>query len=223
MSTQEYVQIAKNLRQWYLEDRPQASSYAYTMATPQILAPFLETVYARLLRNRRYFLKLKDVGWGREDPFYKWLRRYFDTTDFQHPDQSGVLIDRPAPLLSIEEGLRHLTNKFKEEFAAQDTMLVREKERLDTYMAMNGEDNDCHWSYTGPGGGQFLHPVNTKSVGYDGVDHDNVASELWYHREHTDNPTSLYGTLLRQQEALAQRDQNMRDFSHTVQTSWLEF
>ena len=122
-----YLTIAKNYRQWFLEDRPTASGYAYAMMDPQVLVPILQKVYARLVRNRRYYLKLEDAGWGRDQPFYKWLRRYFDMTDVQTPNQSGALSGIPKPLLSIEDGLRHLFNKFDEEFAAQDTMLVREK------------------------------------------------------------------------------------------------
>lgn len=218
-----FVPIAKNIRQWFLEDRPEATSYAYAMTDPQVLAPFLEKVYARLLRNRRYFLELKDAGWKRDEPFYKWLRRYFDTTNPQNPDKRGAFTGRPHPIQSLEEGETHLTTKFNEEFAAQDTMLVREKERIETYMAMNGEDDDCHWSYTGPGGGQYLHAVNTKSVGYDGVTHDNLAHQLQYHRTHNQNPTAMYGALFEKQEAIAQHMMGVPNMGHTHQGEWLGF
>lgn len=218
-----YLSIAKNLRQWFHEDRPTASAYAAAMLDPQILVPFLRIVYTRLFRNRRYYLTLESAGWGRDQPFYKWLRRYFDTTDVQNPDQSGLLSGRPQPIRSTTDGMTHLKNKFEQEFAAQDTMLIREKERLDTFAAMNGEDNDCYWSYTGPGGGQYLHSVQTKSVGYDGIGHDNQAHDLWYRREHTANPTAMYGALLRKQEAVAQKKTGVPDFGRASQGAWLGF
>jgi hypothetical protein len=170
------------------------------MLDPKIMVPILEKVYARLLRNRRYFLKVQDAGWGRDQPFYKWLRRYFDMTDIQHPNESGAFSGIPRPISSVEEGLEHFFNKFDEEFAAQDTMLVREKERMDRFEAMNGEDKDCYWSYMGPGGGQHLHSVVTKSVGPDGVFHDNQEQHYLYNRKFNANPTSMYGMLFRKQE-----------------------
>jgi len=198
-----YTAIARDFRQWFLEDRPTASDYAYAMMDPQILVPVLKKVYARLLRNRRYYLKIEDAGWGRDQPFYKWLRRYFDTTDVQVPNQSGAFNGIPRPLESVGDGLRHLMNQFDAEFAAQDTMLVREKERMDKFEAMNGEDKDCYWSYMGPGGGQHLHSVVTKSVGPDGVFHDNTEQHYLYNRKFNANPTALYGMLLRRQEQAA--------------------
>lgn len=223
MASDPYLSIAKNLRQWFHEDRPTASAYAAAMLDLAILVPFLQTVYARLFRNRRYYLTLESAGWGRDQPFYKWLRRYFDTTDAQNPDRLSVLSGRPQPIRSIADGIQHLNNKFDQEFAAQDTMLVREKERLDTFMAMNGEDNDCYWSYTGPGGGQYLHSIQTKSVGYDGVDDDNQAHKLWYHREHTNNPTAMYGALLRKQEAIAQQKAGGPYFNNLAPNKWMGF
>jgi hypothetical protein len=218
-----FVPIANNIRQWFLEDRPTATSYAFAMTNPQVLVPFLEKVYARLFRNRRHFLEIGDAGWKRDEPFYGWLRGYFDTTDPQHPDKSGALSFIPRPIQSIDEGVQHLTNKFDEEFAAQDTMLIREKERIETYLAMNGEDNDCHWSYTGTGGGQYLHSINTKSVGYDGITHDNLAQQLWHHRKHNQNPTAMYGALFLKQDAIGHQLMGTPDMGRAAQGDWLGF
>ena len=223
MDTDAIYQVAKHYRQWYLEDRPTASSYAYSMLDPQVMAPFLQKVYARLLRNRRYFLKVEDAGWGRTEPFYKWLRNYFDTTNVQDPDGRSSMMGRPTPISSVEEGLLHLENKFKQEFAAQDTMLVREKERIEQFQAMNGEDQDCYWSYTGPGGGQALHSINTKSVGYDGVMHDNIAQQLDYHRKHVQNPTAMYGALFNKQEAMALKRAQIPDWGRATQPKWFGY
>ena len=217
-----YTSIAKNIRQWFREDRPHATSYAYAMTEPKVLAPFLEKVYARLLRNRKHFLELQHAGWARDEPFYKWLLRYFDMTDPQNPDKRSLVTGRPQPLQSVQEGLMHLQHVFDTEFAAQDTMLIREKDRLETYMAMNGDDNDCHWSYTGPGGGQHLYSINTKSVGYDGVSHDTLENKLWYQRHRQQDPTAMYGAVFTQQKAIAYNRMDA-DVRGSASNAWLGF
>ena len=200
MST--FESIAKNYRQWYLEDHPNASAFAYSMLDPSVLVPLVETMYTRLVRNRQRYVKLDDMEWGRDQSLYKWLVHYFDTTDVQNPDGRSLMSGVPHPLSSIEEAVRHFLNQFNS-YAAQDTMLIREKQRLDLLQVMNGEDNDCYWSYTGPGGGQYLHSIQNKSVGPDGVAQDKTEQEYLFTRNLVQNPASYHGTRFRKQEQLS--------------------
>ncbi len=196
------VETAKNYRQWYLEDRPTASAYAYAMLDPEVLVPVLTLFYTRLLRNRTYYLRVEDVEWGRTQALYKWIQNYFDTTDPQTPGAT-TLSNQPLPLTSVAAGKEHLLHTFNREFGLVDTYHVREKRRLDTFAAMNGEDDDCYWSYMGPTGGAHLRPLVLKDTGPDGVAMDAQSEQYLYNRKFNQNPAALYGQLYRAEEAAA--------------------
>lgn len=199
--------IAKNYRQWFLEDRPTASGYAYAMVDPDVLVPVLQVIYSRLLRNRTYYLRVEDVEWGRDQSLYKWIRAYFDATDPQNPNTVGFLTGNPDPLTSIEAGQRHLIDTFNAEFGLEDTYHVREKRRIDTFKSMNGEDDDCYYSYMGPVGGAHLRPLVIKDVGPDGVAMDAQSEEYLYNRNFNQNPVAMYGKVFRMQEEAATQHQ----------------
>jgi hypothetical protein len=201
MSDFEYLlEVAKNIRQWYLEDNPHASAYAYTMTNPTVLKHFLLLVSKRLMRNRTYYMRVQDIEWGRTQAFYNWFHTYLDTTDPEYPDKRHMMTGESKPLLSVQDGMHHMVNKFKEEFAAQDTMHVREEQRLRRWNMMNGQDRDMYYSYTGPTGGPHLRPITTKSVGPDGVWADTQEADTSYKYRLVNTAASLHGQNFRQVE-----------------------
>lgn len=200
-----FFTLAQTIRQWYLEDVPSASGFVHAMLDPNVFAPLLELMYLRFDRNRREYLEIEDAGWGRNQSIYKWIAHYFTTTNPQYPDSTHIQSGVPNPLTTIEQGTQHFLTRFEQELAVEDTMTVRETDRVERYAAMCGEDNDCPWHYMGSGYGPTLHSMVTKQVGNAGINADLMAHKTRYAREFINNPTAQYGLAFQQAQDAASR------------------